>query len=174
MKRSIRNAFVAVPLGLAMAGCAATKQTSSSNRYASQPQARSTARPTVLVADRREPSPETSYDTGASGIRHDVTLEQIREYSRSGTAAFIDARPPDQFASGHIRGAINVPAGQVDSYLPRVEQNVSRDQLIVIYCGGPTCGSSDMVSEKLAAQGYSNIRVYSEGWMKLASAKDLH
>ncbi|MBI5764723.1 MAG: rhodanese-like domain-containing protein [Planctomycetes bacterium] len=173
MKWSIRNAFFAVPLGLALAGCTATKQTNSSNRHASRPQARSTGRPTVLVADLREPSPESSYGSGASEIRHDVTLVQIREYSRSGTAAFIDARPPDQFASGHIRGALNVPAGQVDSYLPQVEESVSRDQLIIIYCSGPTCGSSDMVYERLAAQGYSNMRVYSDGWTKLASARDL-
>ena len=112
-------------------------------------------------------------DSVAAKTRHDITLEQIGEHVRNKTALVIDARNPDQFARGHVRGAINVPAGQVGSYIPRVQQTAASTQFIIIYCNGPSCGSGDMVYESLAAQGYTNMRVYKPGWAKLTSAKDL-
>jgi rhodanese-related sulfurtransferase len=85
----------------------------------------------------------------------------------------IDARGPADFALGHIRGALNMPAGQKEAYMAQISQSVAPDQFIVIYCNGPHCGSGDMVYDYLVPQGFSNMRVFKPGWEALASAKDL-
>ena len=123
---------------------------------------------TIPVAFRAEPSP--------SGAQHDITLDQIRTYVRDETAILMDVRSPEDFARGHVRRAVNLPAGpvkQMDGYLALIRPSIASDQLIILYCYGPKCGSGDMVSEYLADQGFTDLHVYSPGWPMLASARDL-
>jgi rhodanese-related sulfurtransferase len=122
----------------------------------------------ISVSPRAEPSPP--------GAQHDITLDQIRTYVRDETAMLMDVRSPEDFARGHVRRAVNLPAGsekQMDGYLALIRPSIASDQLIILYCYGPKCGSGDMVSEYLADQGFTDLHVYSPGWPTLASAKDL-
>ncbi len=105
--------------------------------------------------------------------RYDITLSEIRDAVQNGTAVFIDARGPLDYAGGHIRDAINIPAGAKESYLSKLRESVAPDQFIIIYCNGPYCESSDMIYEYLAAQGYTNMKVFKPGWRTLGPEKDL-
>ena len=170
MTNAIRQALTLLPLALILSGCASGPRIESS----SSP----TPRSAVLVVDRSDS--ESNETLGAhhsellkADTQHDITLEQIREHMQNGTAVLIDARGPATFARGHVRGALNLPAGETDAYMPKIWPNVSSDQFIIIYCASPTCGAGDTVHEFLAGQGFTNMRVYSPGWMKLAAAKDL-
>ena len=42
-----------------------------------------------------------------------VTREELAERMRDGLVTVIDVRPPDEFALGHVPGAINVPLGDL-------------------------------------------------------------
>ena len=44
----------------------------------------------------------------------------------------IDVRTPEEFAAGHIPGAINIPVGEIGARLAELE--ASRDKTIVAYC----------------------------------------
>jgi rhodanese-related sulfurtransferase/DNA-binding transcriptional ArsR family regulator len=55
--------------------------------------------------------------------------------ARDGLVTVIDVRPPEEYAQGHIRGALNVPLGQLETRL----ESLPRDQEIVAYCRGPWC-----------------------------------
>lgn len=105
--------------------------------------------------------------------RYDITLSEIRGYVRDNTAVFIDARGPVDFAFGHVRGALNMPAGLKEAYKSRILESVSPDQFIVIYCNGPYCDSGNTVYEYLASQGFSNMRIFKPGWRTLSSEMDL-
>ncbi|MBX3394281.1 MAG: rhodanese-like domain-containing protein [Phycisphaerae bacterium] len=118
-------------------------------------------------------SPEVSHVSDRHDVRHDISLEEIRLHVQDMSAVLIDARSPEDFAKGHVRGAINFPAGRMDEYLPEVSRNVPPEQLVIIYCSGASCESGDMVYEYLKQLGYRNMRVYKPGWQLLASAKDL-
>ncbi len=121
----------------------------------------------VLAAHAEPASPD---------LLHAVTLDEIRECVRDQTAVLIDARGPESFARGHIRGALNLPAGPPDQMAARLAElgaHLAPDQRIILYCASATCGSADMVAEYLAGQGFLNTRVYSPGWELLATAKDL-
>lgn len=47
----------------------------------------------------------------------------------------LDVRPEEEFNSGHVAGAINVPLNKLEAYLDSLEA----EQEIVAYCRGPHC-----------------------------------
>ena len=55
-------------------------------------------------------------------------------------AIFVDARPANQYASGHIPGALNLPYiwREFETAFKRVEKQLPRDKLIIVYCAGGT------------------------------------
>jgi ArsR family transcriptional regulator len=52
-----------------------------------------------------------------------------------GAVMLLDVRPADEYAAGHIPGAINVAPDALD----RVIAGIGRDAQIVAYCRGPYC-----------------------------------
>ncbi len=52
-----------------------------------------------------------------------------------GSVTLLDLRPADEFAAGHIPGALNVPVEGLAAILPVLEPGVE----IVAYCRGPYC-----------------------------------
>lgn len=170
-----RLSQLAVLLGLMLSGCA-------SPRHSESPHARASSKSTsnhagnhfAQVVDRtNDHDAARSNATADEYSGREITLEQFKEHVQNDTAVVIDARDPDQFAQGHIRRAINVPPGEIQSLMPQLENTVSRYQYIIVYCSSSICDSSKMVYEYLTAQGYSNVHIYSPGWKSLASAKDL-
>jgi rhodanese-related sulfurtransferase/DNA-binding transcriptional ArsR family regulator len=73
----------------------------------------------LTVKDDLEPLP-----------RHEL-LERVRE----GLVTVLDVRPPEEYAAGHVPGAVNVPLNELEQYL----KALSPDQEIVAYCRGPHC-----------------------------------
>ena len=167
--------------GLLLGGCASDHQAPSATQtaYVSPDRSdRMVAQGPGRGANPVEPAPTTRPDqmlgyTIAPESRYDVTLDDIRGYVQNNAAVIVDARSPAAFGRGHLRGAINLPAGQTDAYFQPFSQSVSPDQLIILYCKGPHCDSADMVYEYLAARGYHNMRVFRPGWETLNSAADL-
>ena len=69
---------------------------------------------------------------------------------------------------GHIPGALNLPAKQFDELAPRLLPT-DKNTLILFYCDGIECKLSHMAADDAEDLGYTNIRVYAEGfpdWFK--------
>lgn len=98
------------------------------------------------------------------GPQHQVTLADIRRAIADGTALILDVRSRESFEAGHIRGAMNLPASEMEQYREMGLGDVDRDQLIIIYCNNRSCHASDMVYEYLLTEGFSNVKVFSPGW----------
>lgn len=65
----------------------------------------------------------------------------------------LDVRTPEEFAEGHIPGAINVANETIGTEdIPKLPD---KDQLILVYCRSGN--RSKQASEKLAALGYTNV-----------------
>jgi rhodanese-related sulfurtransferase len=62
----------------------------------------------------------------------------------------LDVRPSDEYAAGHILGAVSVPIEELDRRLAELP----RDREIVAYCRGPYCLFSRQAVEKLREQGF--------------------
>jgi rhodanese-related sulfurtransferase len=65
----------------------------------------------------------------------------------------LDVRRPDEFASGHIPNAVNVPNESIG--ISDIPELPDKDQLIMVYCRSGR--RSKEASEKLVALGYTNI-----------------
>jgi ArsR family transcriptional regulator len=64
-----------------------------------------------------------------------VSREELLDRLRCGTVTLLDVRPEDEFALGHLPGALNVPLAQLAGRLSELPP----DREVVAYCRGPWC-----------------------------------
>lgn len=76
-------------------------------------------------------------------------------------ATLIDARSAEQYAAGHITGAINVPTGD-DAALARLP--AAKTTQLIFYCGGPACSARTNCAAKVQALGYTKLAQYKGGY----------
>jgi rhodanese-related sulfurtransferase len=84
-----------------------------------------------------------------------VRREELLKMARRGEAVVIDVRPEEEFAAGHIAGAISVPLES----LPRFLKKLPREQDVVAYCRGPYCLLAFEAVEKLRKKGFRARRL---------------
>jgi len=89
-------------------------------------------------------------DKGYEHISQDEAMQIMEEES---DYLIVDVRRPDEFAEGHIEGAINVPNEGIADEMP--EELPDTDQLLLVYCR--TGRRSKEAAEKLAEIGYTNV-----------------
>ncbi|ABQ28860.1 MULTISPECIES: ArsR/SmtB family transcription factor [Acidiphilium] len=78
-------------------------------------------------------------------------LERLRE----GSVTLLDVRPADEFARGHLPGALNIPLDQLDAALGHFTENIP----VVAYCRGPYCVLSYEAVAQLRARGVQASRL---------------
>ncbi|HFD81500.1 MAG TPA: metalloregulator ArsR/SmtB family transcription factor [Gammaproteobacteria bacterium] len=61
--------------------------------------------------------------------------EELLQRARDGLVTVLDVRPVEEYAAGHLPGAINVPLSELENHL----QQLDPAQEIVAYCRGPHC-----------------------------------
>lgn len=84
-----------------------------------------------------------------------VSREELRRRIRKDTVTIIDVRPAEEFAAGHLPGAINVPTQELQRRLGKLP----RDKEIIAYCRGPYCLMSYEAVEALRRRGFKAIRL---------------
>lgn len=84
-----------------------------------------------------------------------VSREELNARIREGLVTVIDVRPADEFALGHLPGAVNVPLGQLEERLALLPP----DREIVAYCRGPWCVMSFEAVALLRKRGFQARRV---------------
>jgi rhodanese-related sulfurtransferase len=115
-----------------------------------------------LVADW---SPEARL-VGPDGRHLAISLDEAQSGFRKKALVFIDARSVDDFASGHIQGAISLPWSDVDARFMDATAGLSLDAPIVTYCDGKTCALSKDLALFLSQSGFANVRVLVNGWSR--------
>ncbi len=83
----------------------------------------------------------------------------------------VDARPTRLYDPGHLPGAISIP----DSMFDKMTNKLPADKkaLVIFYCEGPTCVLSHQSAAKAEKLGYTNVKVYTNGFPEW-SAKGMH
>lgn len=64
-----------------------------------------------------------------------VPAKELWQRVKQGLVTVLDVRPPEEYAQGHIRGAINVPVTELKKRL----DHIPAGQEVVAYCRGPYC-----------------------------------
>ncbi len=84
-----------------------------------------------------------------------VSREELRERVRQGIVTVLDVRPPEEYASGHLPGAINVPLAEIEKHLGQFNPH----QEIIAYCRGPHCILAFEAVNRLRGHGFQSRRL---------------
>jgi hypothetical protein len=115
-------ALVAVPLGL---GMVLGRGVSGSDTVA----VATTATNSVSVVTPEGAQPTSAADAAAAAVPR-IAVEDAHSKLGQPDAVFIDARTADQFAQGHIAGAISVPEIEAASAVDKLP----KDKDLILYC----------------------------------------
>lgn len=69
---------------------------------------------------------------------------------------------PDAFARQHIPGSKNRPVSK-DDFVRSVEQDVRKDDPVVVYCASTECNASAKAAERLRAAGFTKVYDFEAG-----------
>jgi ArsR family transcriptional regulator len=84
-----------------------------------------------------------------------ISRRELLRRLREGSATVVDVRPADEFALGHVPGAINIPA----SVIKRRAAELPVDREVVAYCRGAYCVFSFESVAALRARGFRARRL---------------
>jgi rhodanese-related sulfurtransferase/DNA-binding transcriptional ArsR family regulator len=84
-----------------------------------------------------------------------VSRKELLRRMREGLVTVIDTRPVEEFAAGHLPGAINLPLSE----LKRRLHELPRDQEVVAYCRGQYCVLSYEAVSQLRKRGFKAVRL---------------
>jgi len=84
-----------------------------------------------------------------------ISREELLQRSRAGTVTVLDVRPEDEFALGHLPGAVNIPLRALEKRLSELDPANE----IVAYCRGPYCVLSYEAVAALRARGFKVRRL---------------
>jgi rhodanese-related sulfurtransferase len=78
-----------------------------------------------------------------------VPMEELLKHARNSGIVVLDTRPSNEFAAGHIAGALSVPVEELERRL----RKLPKSKEYVAYCRGPYCVYADRAVELLRAHG---------------------
>lgn len=94
------------------------------------------------------------YVEGGGGLEP-VTHSELLARMRRDDVVVLDVRPSDEYASGHIPGAVSVPLEELERRLASLPRNAE----IVAYCRGPYCLLAPRAVELLHERGFRARRL---------------
>lgn len=94
-----------------------------------------------------------------------VSRKELLQRSKDGLVTILDVRPPEEYESGHIPGAVNVPLAEIEQHL----SDLPREQDIIAYCRGAYCVLAFEAVAALREKGFKARRL-EEGYPEWKAA----
>ena len=93
-----------------------------------------------------------------------VTPDELMRRMTTGEVVVLDVRPEQEYAAGHIVGALSMPVGDISHRIGELP----RDKEYIAYCRGPYCVYADEAVAVLRTHGRTAQRLtegYPEWWL---------
>lgn len=84
-----------------------------------------------------------------------VLARDVLDRARKGLVTVLDVRPPEEFAAGHVAGAVNIPIHELEKRLSELPKR----REVVAYCRGPYCLMSFEAVQLLRRKGLKARRL---------------
>jgi rhodanese-related sulfurtransferase len=84
-----------------------------------------------------------------------VPAKELLDRARKGLVTVLDVRPPEEFAAGHLPGAVNIPVHELEKRLGELPKRKE----VIAYCRGPYCLMSYDAVELLRKRGLKARRL---------------
>jgi sulfur-carrier protein adenylyltransferase/sulfurtransferase len=99
--------------------------------------------------------------TEAKQVIQEIDVSTLKADLEAGkSCSIIDVREPEDFANGHVPGAINIPRGMLELEIDELVPN--QNQPVVLYCGGGS--RSALAAQTLQIMGYDQVKSLAGGW----------
>ena len=95
----------------------------------------------------------SAHGGSANSYRQISMDEAVKMMKDEKNYIILDVRRPDEYAEGHIPGAINVPNEEIGT--AEIPELPDKSQMILVYCRSGR--RSKEASEKLVKLGYTNV-----------------
>ncbi len=95
---------------------------------------------------------EAALEHFSAKLTFETDCWDVHEAMSRGARDFVllDVRGPDDYAAGHVPGAINLPHGKI---IASKMAAWPADTTFVVYCAGPQCNGSERAALRLARLG---------------------
>jgi len=105
---------------------------------------------------------KTAHELVAEAKAHvtEVPIDQAQDAIRAADL-LIDVREADEFAAGHLAGAVSMPRGVLEFRLSGTPALERRDLRVVLYC--KTSGRAALAACALQSMGYLNVQSIAGG-----------
>ena len=97
----------------------------------------------------------------------EIALQDAEEAIRQADV-LMDVREADEFAAGHLPGAVLVPRGLLEFKLSGMPALSGRDLKVVLYC--KTSGRAALAAQTMQSMGYLNVSSIAGGFDAWAAA----
>ena len=94
-----------------------------------------------------------------------ISREELRARSEKGLVTVLDVRPVEEYESGHIPGAINMPLKDIEKCI----EDLPSGEEVIAYCRGPYCVLAFEAVAKLREKGIGARRL-EEGYPEWKAA----
>jgi rhodanese-related sulfurtransferase len=94
-----------------------------------------------------------------------VSRDDLVSRLHDGVVTLLDVRPEDEFAVGHLPGALNIPLAELERRLGELQ----KDREVIAYCRGPYCVLSFEAVAALRMRGYL-VRRLEDGYPEWKAA----
>jgi len=98
--------------------------------------------------------------TATPGSFPRISYEDAMKLYKENKAVFIDVRSNEQFALGHIKGALSIPGSQIIKRFSEVQPG----KTVITYCACDAEQSSGRAAATLIAHGVKNVWALKGGW----------
>ncbi len=93
----------------------------------------------------------------------EISMDEATRLFASGQTVFIDARSAQEYAQGHIEGAVSIPVFAFVQLFPQTRGQLE-GKTIITYCDGEHCSLSQDLADQLKANGLLSVFVLKNGW----------
>ncbi|UCH22596.1 MAG: rhodanese-like domain-containing protein [Deltaproteobacteria bacterium] len=104
------------------------------------------------------------HSTADSVMIKEISIEEAIDGFTKGKFLFADARSEKEYKSGHIKGALNLPAGEFDDWVGSFLETTDPEANIITYCEGYYCTLAKELAQKLIMAGFENVYYLPDGW----------
>lgn len=84
-----------------------------------------------------------------------LSVDEVLSRARKGEVVILDVRPSEEYAAGHLKGAMNITLEELEERLA----DLPKDKTIVAYCRGAYCILSFDAVKTLRKRGYEARRI---------------
>ena len=122
--------------------------------------------PWIAVELATAESIDKDVETGGS-VLVAISLEQAKNLFEQ-DILFVDARDEGYYDAGHIQGALK--NAFLMELIFNIEKRQNKNDALVVYCGDPGCGDSEVLAYNLQDSGFTKIYVFKGGWLEWSKA----